>query len=1417
MAGENVTNMSLTEVREFLEERHPVQECLDAVDTVLGLVLAVAGTAVGAATGPDNGLLFWHALEPKSVVVDALRAGVRKLSARGTAESDVYLERARRMAAANCLLVYTAYFDALMRLWPEIVATAGLGAPEARAELLNIRELGGRRADDAARITRAALPVPRLGSDDMSGYLERADLYAELALDLRRGLKQGTISGKPTMRYRSGPGQHSVEGSTETGSAELSDLLLKRLPVMAESFYRAEYMGLLGEFGQFFNYAFLQQRMAESEHFRRAEEFQSGAIGWLKQIAEEQQSLFAKISLAMRRQDGRLDAGLRDLRSAIGALPVAEVAAGTGRGQDSSYQEIARRLHEKYEGALEKPVIAGQWEPDGDEARLSFPRKKDAFIPQAYRLAHCDSADLHLEREDSWEHFPVQEDVGACVVRLLEDPYSIITPLLILGQPGSGKSLLTEVLAGNLGVPASAESLAQAYTVVRLRLRDYDPKKKLLAQVVEQVNHDTAGEDVTWAGFARTLAATPPVVILDGYDELLQATGKTHEAFLDMVREEQETQRDNGQPMRVIVTSRVTLIDKVGIPDGTPVIRLEEFDDKRQAQWTGVWNAENTSSFRQAQVEPFQLPANKNIASLARQPLLLLMLAIYDSAKNELSSQPDIDQTLLYDRLLRRFIDRELAKRPDGAAYRALRRSGNPSKAAEKVDEQLRLLGVAAIAMFNRQDTKILATDLDKDLAYFSPEPADPPEANAVGPALLLLGSFFFIQKSEGRSGTDPGPVAFEFLHNTFGEFLAADFILRCLLEELREISDLSGRRRTRALDQTLSSPCEAFLGCLLHTPLFTRPVILKMTREWCMHRLGEEREELLAAFDRLVMAHLRIALDSFTVPNSGEPSHPPYEELPMRGRVATYTLNLLLLRAHAGWRGDARTEFHLPEAAIGESAQGQRPWDSLVHLWYAWFPLESLGSLEDVFSAYRRDDVISISPSRTPITRDMGPVGLSYAVSVSLGDDLGAAVSGLHVAAEGALSRQEFTNLRQHIEARVPELAESADLLYRKSFSADAMGSKEPNAYPRISRNYLDRVELDARLTRSPKQWLELKPPMVESHSLLFGTRYTTEVLTESCSQLYPGAVADLLQSSLIDRPSVEGVGQGLGWPEFCVGYGAAPVLRWAIRYLSRGECALITSDARKVLSSSDLRIVDIETAAALAILTASGDKGDLCGQVLARIVAECRTGNWNLLDISVETWERLADLFATGSPVETQDAKAEFIAVLESAITESITATSGNSALYHARGPLALFWIHALRIGAIERQDRLISAVINKVIKEPARLAPGWRRKCLLALACWVRERGDQRLALDIFGGELRYAMAIMLGLADEATAIEKLEAATGRLLTYREAMDVRWVFENVPATMSAAEIQQAEALASTDSSGQGSELAAGLTGLW
>jgi hypothetical protein len=179
---------------------------------------------------------------------------------------------------------------------------------------------------------------------------------------------------------------------------------------------------------------------------------------------------------------------------------------------------------------------------------------------------------------------------------------------------------------------------------------------------------------------------------------------------------------------------------------------------------------------------------------------------LFDSAGNPLSERPDLDQTLLYDELLRRFIERELSKGEHGAAFSGLRRD----ERRPLVDRELTRLGVAAIGMFNREEVKILRDQLDKDLAYFCAE--RPVTSNLYGQSQseLLLGSFFFIHESRSRLTVDgtangaqlaavsgkpapaTGPTAFEFLHNTFGEFLAADFILRQVIENAETIRDLT-------------------------------------------------------------------------------------------------------------------------------------------------------------------------------------------------------------------------------------------------------------------------------------------------------------------------------------------------------------------------------------------------------------------------------------------------------------------------------------------------------------------------------------------------------------------------------------------------------------------------------------------------
>ena len=114
------------------------------------------------------------------------------------------------------------------------------------------------------------------------------------------------------------------------------------------------------------------------------------------------------------------------------------------------------------------------------------------------------------------------------------------------------------------------------------------------------------------------------------------------------------------------------------------------------------------------------------------------------------------------------------------------------------------------------------------------------------------------------------GPTAFEFLHNTFGEFLAADFILRRAIEEAQTIRDLSANQRlAEQRSRHLATLTEGWFGCLVHTPLFTRPVILSMLQEWSRHRLADpDRAGLLAALDEIVATQLRAILNDLMLPD---------------------------------------------------------------------------------------------------------------------------------------------------------------------------------------------------------------------------------------------------------------------------------------------------------------------------------------------------------------------------------------------------------------------------------------------------------------------------------------------------------------------------------------------------------------------
>ncbi len=75
------------------------------------------------------------------------------------------------------------------------------------------------------------------------------------------------------------------------------------------------------------------------------------------------------------------------------------------------------------------------------------------------------------------------------------------------------------------------------------------------------------------------------MILLDGLDELLQASDHDRRAYLREVPEFQRTEAAVGRDVIVIVTSRVVVADRLDIPPGTTVMKLDPFSDEDIADW----------------------------------------------------------------------------------------------------------------------------------------------------------------------------------------------------------------------------------------------------------------------------------------------------------------------------------------------------------------------------------------------------------------------------------------------------------------------------------------------------------------------------------------------------------------------------------------------------------------------------------------------------------------------------------------------------------------------------------------------------------------------------------------------------------------------------------------------------------------
>ena len=432
---------------------------------------------------------------------------------------------------------------------------------------------------------------------------------------------------------------------------------------------------------------------------------------------------------------------------------------------------------------------------------------------------------------------------------------------------------------------------------VRVSLRDVAAEADVQTQI-EHALFDATGERTSWPDLIRSTGDALPVILLDGFDELLQATGVSQSDYLERVAVFQERESINHRPCVVIVTSRTAVADRARIPaSGAVALRLEPFDAQQIVTWLNVWNWSNSEYFRNHHLKELPERVVLSHPDLASQPLLLLMLALYDADGNSLQNEKtDLGHGQLYERLLSRFAEREVRKLHSNLSNQDMN---------HRIEVELMRLSIAAIAMFNRGRQWVTQAELDDDLAALTEE--DPGSHKVIAGGFRdkltigegVLGKFFFIHEARAIvGGVSKGTI--EFLHATFGEYLVSRIAAK-ELEDLAKMEEFASKRARRG------DVDDAFLHALLSfAPLSARATTIEFLRA-IIGRISQHSREILR---ELLLSLFGNSLDSRT-----RSRYDDYEPVAMHvpARCAAFSANLLLLTLLVG--GETRGSELFPDA----------------------------------------------------------------------------------------------------------------------------------------------------------------------------------------------------------------------------------------------------------------------------------------------------------------------------------------------------------------------------------------------------------------------------------------------------------------------------------------------------------------------
>jgi hypothetical protein len=614
----------------------------------------------------------------------------------------------------------------------------------------------------------------------------------------------------------------------------------------------------------------------------------------------------------VRQQSEELAAAICYSTAAMGRVEALLALTSKAAGFVPDLRAIVNRENRR---VLSESIIPDSGRQGSD---LAFPPVGRMYINPRFRVALF-SQDVNIADEHWWNGVPSDEEFDLMLAAHITTPDATRLPMLVLGDPGAGKSLLTRVLAARLG--------GGGYTVVHVPLRRVGASAPIGHQIQHALDEATA-ERVKWADLSDQSIGATRVVLLDGLDELLQASSSDRSGYLQEVAAFQDAEAAQERPLVVIVTSRIVVADRVDIPYGTVVVKLDTFSDEDIADWLCRWQDGNSAAIDAGKVRALTAEEALRQPELARQPLLLLMLAVYAADPAMPPLDADLSTADLYRNILEEFGRRE--------ARKALGDYARGRQLSDRVQDHLDRLAIAALAMFNRGRQDISEDELGTDLKALDEHLMGRTRPEEAGQR--VIGEFFFVHAPQARmmSQGKQSRRSYEFLHATFGEYLVASHVMDELAEVTRKA--FVGRRGPSVPEDDL------LFAMLSHQPLAARKSTLTFAEQIANGLPPAERARLLDVLEMLLRTYRE---------RDGSAKYSSYRPTPKDTirQLACYSANLVSLRVTLE---PDHASVPLTTLLRVQDDDGLPQWRSTVMLWQSGLDASSMQAMLSVikFSA---------------------------------------------------------------------------------------------------------------------------------------------------------------------------------------------------------------------------------------------------------------------------------------------------------------------------------------------------------------------------------------------------------------------------------------------------------------------------------